>query len=1203
MKFRKIFQFELAYQIRHISAWLYFIFLLGIAFMFIVANYIDDAIVGGYYVNTPIIIASASVFGCLIWLLLGASVAGDAGTRDIQTRMYPLTYTLPVKKTDYLVGRFLAAFFINALIMLALPLGILIAVYLNRHDTEVVGPFNADAYLNSYFFILLPNAFIGSAIQFSMATLKGKAVASYLASIILFLLAYIVGSAISGPMEMKELGTLVDPMSFGYILDQITAELTPIERNTRIIELEGSLLRNRLLWIGIALCSLVYTCFRFRFAHPIVGTRRSLKNKVRIAMSEVPTNTGNIGNVPITIPQVHRSFGFTTFVRQTRAIAWTSFQQLAKIKGGLAILILIVLGIVLLVPIQLKFMGIPMLPKTDHIITLLTAPLSDAKTPWIIIPLLIMYYAGELVWREREARMSDIAAAAPVPEWSLFLGKYLGLTLILVLWLTVLTISGLLAQISMGVKNLEIGLYLQILFGLQLPDYLLFAMLALVVHVVVNQKYVGYLITLLAYGYITFGSSLGVEHKLLIYGADTGWSYSEMRGYGSSIGPWLWFKSYWVAWAFLLAVFGRLLWVRGREKGFLERLQLARQRFTRPTAVIAISALMFIFVLGGFIFYNTNVINDYQTAADKNQRSAEYEKKYGRYKGIPQPEIVGTKLHVEIYPHQQKADIRGTYFLVNISTSPIDSIHLATASEVETNNVTFNRAATLALTDQKLGHRIYILPEPLEPGDSVEIKFTLHYKPQGFKNSGKDEFVVANGTYFKNLYWFPFIGYQSNREINAASVRKAYGLTPRPENPSLYDTSAYGSRPNGDRIKFEAEVGTSADQIAIAPGTLVKSWKNKNRRYFHYASDVPMINEYAFFSAKYAVYKSTWNNVAIQIYHHPGHKENLQRMMLSAKESLEYYSKKFGPYPYNYLRFIERPGQGIGMHADAATIDYSERSSGFNPDKDSRGFDFVFAVVAHEVAHQWWGHQLIPAYVEGSPLLSEGLAWYSAMGVVEAVYGKEYQRRFINFMLDTYEIPSTGIADPLLSANGWFLAYRKGPLVMYSLGEYIGKEKVDKLLKQFLKEHQPGKSPLATSLDLYQELRAVTPDSMRSMLHDFFVTNTFWDLKTESAVAKQLGDSSWQVTIDVDAGKIVVDTLGTETMAPMNDWIEVGVFPPVDGFGMLGKPLYLQKHRVRSGKQKITILVRQKPARAGIDPHHLLIDQEMRNNVKKIRFQ
>ena len=194
-----------------------------------------------------------------------------------------------------------------------------------------------------------------------------------------------------------------------------------------------------------------------------------------------------------------------------------------------------------------------------------------------------------------------------MPEWVLFLGKFLGLSLVLVAWMALVATAGVLGQMRMGYFDLEIGLYLRILFGLQLIDYLLFALLVFVVHAVVNQKHLGYLVALIAYGVIVFPSTVGLEHHLLIYGSGPRWTYSDIRGFGPSLGPWLWFKLYWAAWAVLLAVAATLLWARGTERSLWSRLQVARRRSTRATAGVAATAVALIVTLGGFIFYNTNV--------------------------------------------------------------------------------------------------------------------------------------------------------------------------------------------------------------------------------------------------------------------------------------------------------------------------------------------------------------------------------------------------------------------------------------------------------------------------------------------------------------------------------------------------------------------------------------------------------------------
>src|SRR6185369_116554 len=291
-------------------------------------------------------------------------------------------------------------------------------------------------------------------------------------------------------------------------------------------------------------------------------------------------------------------FGFATHIRQTCAIAGTAFGSIAKSAAGVVAVVVAVIA-VLLMPALVGLKGVALLPRTAQVLSILTAPVADnPRLPWVLIPLLIVFYAGELVWRERDAGLGEIADAMPVPEWALFLGKFLGLSLVLVMWMALVGAAGVLGQMRVGYFDFEIGLYLRILLGLQLVDYLLFALLVFVVHAVVNQKHLGYLVALIAYGVIAFPSNFGLEHHLLIYGSGPRWTYSDMRGFGPSLGPWLWFKLYWTAWGLLLAVTGILLWARSADRGLQSRLRLAQSRITPTTAGVAATTVALILGVG-----------------------------------------------------------------------------------------------------------------------------------------------------------------------------------------------------------------------------------------------------------------------------------------------------------------------------------------------------------------------------------------------------------------------------------------------------------------------------------------------------------------------------------------------------------------------------------------------------------------------------
>ncbi|MBC7921418.1 MAG: hypothetical protein H7Z75_10065, partial [Ferruginibacter sp.] len=597
------------------------------------------------------------------------------------------------------------------------------------------------------------------------------------------------------------------------------------------------------------------------------------------------------------------------------------------------------------------------------------------------------------------------------------------------------------------------------------------------------------------------------------------------------------------------------------------------------------------------------------TTADLKERQAEYERRYGRYAGLPQPELTATKLRIEIYPDQRAVEIRGSHRLINLNSLPIDSIHVATALGVETRVLSFDRTARLAVDDDEYGYRIYALDRPLEPGDTLQLNFEVRVERRGFSNRGVDPALAENGSYFTSETWFPFVGYQRRRELISGADRRTHGLEPRPVIASLYDTEGHAPASRGGGIAFEAVMGTNKDQVAVAPGALRRTWTKGGRSYFHYSTDAPIGGEWAFFSADYAVHEGQWNNpdgsgqvVAIRIYHHPKHTAHLNRVARSAQASLDYYTEQFGPYPYGHISLVEHPGgSGTGGHADASMISYGQGFAYWIPKDDPGSLDFPYFVMAHEIAHQW---TLPYALVEGLSFLSEGLATYAAIQVVKASRGEEQLRRLMYQLREHHPFAPIRRGEPLLRALDRYLAYRRGPFAMYALSEYIGPNRVNDALRRLIKKHDLPDAPPATTLDLYRELQAVTPDSLKYLLHDLFEVNTYWELKTERATAKQTDAGTWEVTLDVRARKTVYDSAGVVTEPPMDEWVQIGVFAHAKNGDELSEPLHVQMHRIRSGEQTITVPVPGKPARAGIDPYRLLDWEEGRgDNIEDVKIE
>ena len=1205
MKFWEIFRFELSYQLRRPWPWLIITILMLLVFLFMRDGSFSEALYTEFFINSPFMVAMATVFGSLLWLVTSAFVAGEAASRDESTGMYPMIFTAPITKLEYLGGRFVASLLLNAVVLLSVQLTIILAIYLPGVHPDSLGPFRPAAFINAYCFIALPNAFAATSVQFAVASRTGKPMSAYVASLALFFTAFFIASLI---LFRSGLGTLLDPIGVRFVWDELSHQWTTVEKSVRLLVLEGPILQNRLLWTCVGIGATILTYLHFQFSHRTnqnwwskIFLRLSLrKESIETAARTLSREVAPIDATRLADISSRRTFGLVFHVKQIVTIGWSTFRNMATTWPGLAMLILIPLMAIPVIIDQMISLGLALTPTTSRVISELTGPVAGDLSRWMVIPGFIIYFTGEAIWRERDFRLNEINDIMPGSEWSSILGKFLGIAILLIVFLIMLSGAAIFTQVILEFQPAsyanEMVLYGKMMFGLQLPEYLLFAVLTLFIHTAVNEKYIGHLVAVIAYAFIAaVAGMLGIEHNLLIYGAGPNWYYTEMREFGASIGPWLWFKLYWFAWALLLFVGAMVFWVRGKENGLGVRLRLARQRFAAQAIPVTCVALLLIAVIGGYIFYNTNVLNQYTSSWQSGEWRATYERLYGRYENSPQPELSGTRLRVEIYPEKRAVDISGVYQLSNRSGVDIDSIHVSTSiSGGVTKSVLFDRKAKLVVDDTEHRYQIYVLDDPLKPGDTIQLNFEVGVSLRGFRNAGHDRLLDAKGSHFTNLDWFPSVGYQRTRSLINPAQRREHGLGERPVIASLYQAHEGEPISLGSGVMFDAVMGTSESQVAIAPGNLVRSWKENGRSYYHYSTSNPIGSEWSFFSGNYQVYEREFKSavatdrpVVVKIYHYPRHTAHLKGMMRSVLSSLAYNGEQFGNYPYSHLTIVEHPGApGTGMHADASMIYYGQSYPHWIPENEN-ALDFPYAVMGHEMGHQW---TLPYAFVEGLPFLSEGIAWYYGMMMVKATRGPVQTRKLLSFMRQPYPHQPIRRGEPLLRAVDPYLAYKRGPLAMFALAEYAGSDNVNRAIRRLNERSDSVGAAPVTTLDLYRELQAVTSDSLQPMLHDIFEVNTLWSFETVSGNAVKVGEAKWEVTLDITARKIVYDSAGVETDVPMSyEWIPVGVFANQQpGQDELSTPLYLVKHRIRAGAQTIKVIVSQEPILAGIDPHHLL---------------
>ncbi len=737
-----------------------------------------------------------------------------------------------------------------------------------------------------------------------------------------------------------------------------------------------------------------------------------------------------------------------------------------------------------------------------------------------------------------------------------------------------------------------------------------FAVLAFFIHVISPNKYIGY------FAYIAFALAnlfiwrpLHVASYLVQFGMLPNMRYSDFFGYSPYLRSWTWFALYWSAFCGILIVLTILLWQRGRETGWDFRVRNAKLRCRGALRAVGIVFVALFVIVGGWIYYNTEVLNTVRSQNDQDRLLTDYEKTYKKYEHQPLPRVLDVKYAIDIYPETSNMTLRGEAHIKNETDKPLSQIHFTLADRNDYLTEIQLDGARVTTNDERLGYQIYDLDQPMQPGEVRSLGFKVQTRRQGFQNNVTNTRVVGNGTFFDTSI-VPQIGYQPGNELDNRNRRKKFGLKEKDLMPALERNCTSDCRDtyvsnNSDWVTVETVISTSPGQIAIAPGSLQREWSENGRHYYQYKFDHDGLNYYSFLSADYQVAREQWNGINIEVYYLKEHPWNVPKMLNSVRKSFEYYTQNFGPYPQKEARIIEFPRVARFAEAFEGTMPYSE-SIGFianleHPDD----IDKVFYVVGHEMGHQWWAHQVIGADMQGATSLSETLAQYSALMVMEKEYGRDAMRKFLQYEMDGY-LRARGREllkeRPLLQveANQGYIHYNKGAVVMYYLKEMIGEEAVNRALRKLLHQYGYAPAPYPTSYALVDALREQTPPELQYLIDDLFYDITLFSNRALAANAKQRADGKYDVTVTVEAHKFKADEQGNEREVPVNDWIEIGALAAPEKGKKYGDVLHRERVHMATGTATYTFTIDKLPDKAGIDPLLLMVDRVPDDNLKSV---
>jgi ABC-type transport system involved in multi-copper enzyme maturation permease subunit len=1201
--FREFFVFDLKVQARAPVLWLAMAFFGLLAFG---AASSDAVIIGGavgnVHRNAPAVTLQFLPIFTLFGIFFSGSFVGGSVVRDFELGTAELFFASPASIRALLLGRFAAGVVVSSSIYVVALLAMLPGVYAPWVDARQLGPFTLAPFVYGLFVIVLPTVVTTSALTLFFGALTRSMFGVY-AGLLLFFIAYIVAIQATRDLDSRWAAVLTDPTA-SAALQQATRYWTTDELNARLPGLDAFVVANRALWLVVAAGLIGATTVLFRARR--AGTARAwwpTRAKKATTTATTATTATTSGPLPSASlpPQA-----------PARVTATTSWRQLLRqvrfdVRWALwtpSFVVLLAFGLLTLtggLSFHAPMYDTPLYPTTSRMITAI-----EVSYAWLVT-LIVVFLAGELHWRERTVKLDGVVDAFPVPDWVPVVARAVTVVAVTVVYLAIGGAWCVLDQLVDGFTDLEPRLYLQGLL-LQAPSYVLMGWLTLAAQALTGNKFTGYLVVILVIVAGGLVEPLHFDHHLASFASAPVPRWSDMNGWGGQVTGWAWFTGFWALFTLTLLIASAAFAGRGVDEPFGQRLRSARSRLRGAVGVAVGAGALATAGVGAVIVHNTTTLNRYVASDVALDERAAYERTWRPTEHQPQPRITATDSTVVIDPSAQSVRIDGWYRLKNKTTAPIATLQLWNDPELDAVTLTAP-GATLTTHDVRGGVRVLTLATPLAPGDELELRFHVADARRGFTNEGGPGRVRDNGTFFDNTALFPQLGYQRGLELEERSERRKRGLGEPRRMPAL----ATGSRDanyisdDADWIEFATTVCTSPDQVALAPGTLQREWSDQGRRCFRYAAPAPIVAFWSYLSGRWQVKRAAWGDVALEVWFHPAHGWNVDRMLQAMQTSLTTYTAAFGPYQHRELRIIEFPGYASFAQAFANTVPFSE-SIGFVTNVEAEGaVDYVTYVTAHEVAHQWWAHQVIGADVQGATLLSETLAQYAAMLVMEQSVGPTGVDKFMRYELDSYLFgrgQELVAEEPLVQveASQSYVHYAKGSLAMARLKDAVGADVVNLGLRNFLARWRFAGPPYPTSLDLIDALRAAVPPEQHGLLVELFERIGVYDLRVEQATAQKRADGRYDVTIAWRAGHDQVDGTGKTTAIALDDDIDLGVFAAPVGSDAPA-PLLLQKQHITGTGGRFTVTVTGEPYEAGIDPLHRIVDRDAADNRQQVTLE
>lgn len=1133
--------------------------------------------------NSPYLITQMLLIFSIFGLFLIVNFVANTALRARLSNMYELIYTKQTPRS-YFLGSFFGSYLTVLSVFAFVPLGVFIGGLMPWLSPDRLGDNNVGTYLHPFAIYVIPSLFAMCCLIYAAALKFRSMMAVYLTALVVVIIYLTLDNLLSNP-DYGTLVAILDPFALNSFASE-TRYWTPFERNTEISGMSLEMLANRLLWCGIGGAAL-YTC-QFKWARQEINAQPEVKKRK------------STGYTPVLRWHSDAAQGQNRFQQYLMRVF---FETRLLVYSPSFIILLLFCAYLLIYQLvfPVSFFGAPNLPVTYEMVR----KISESFGLFMLI--IITFYSAEIVWREHNHKFQELLAVTSTPNEVFWFAKLTALCLLGALVYLMGMLITITHQLISGFYFIDLKQYLVSLFFFDALPLLYMTVLSFFIQSVSANKYIGMLLFIVFMILATFAGELGVEHHMYRYAESPNLIYSDMNGYAWSLDTQQKYMLYWGALALLFATISFGLWRRGSQTTLKHRFNILAQTLGNGGRLLVVCCLVVFLSLAIVIKYNTTVTNEFVSTSALESKMAHYEKTYEAFINKPVPDIIDADINIAMFPSHRKLQLIGNFTFKNNTDKPIERMLINLPEH--SHSISFHsQEGKATAADTELQTAWFVFERPLLPNQTFRLKVDLMRQHFGFKDAGHDYGVVKNGSFLNNRELLPTFGVDDGFLLKDSAKRQDFGLA---DSVQHNDSEHYAARSRSFITKdssvtdLSIYVSTEIDQVALAPGAMVDYWQANNRNHFIYRAEVPVLNFFNVMSADWQVHAKRFSGLDLSVHYHASHHWNIDNIMRAMESSLTAFSRRFGKYPFSQLRVVEFPRYRRFAQSFAGMISFSE-GYGFIADlSDENKVDTVFFVTAHEVAHQWFGHLLNIADTEGAEVLTESLAQYAALSLMQSTHGRVNLRNFMRYELDNYlrgRAVEVEQENPLVNSHDQrYLSYNKGAIVMMSIAQRIGFDNVDRALNDLLADFSLESNNYATVQDLVVRLKKYADDSVHHFIDDQFSSIVLYDIRLEEVVINPLDDDQYQLELTIFAEQFRVTDIGAAQSMAFDNEVDIVLFADTpDEFDVANEILLTQTVSLKNGIQQIVVHTDKLPKFVSVDPFIGYIDREATDNVKAV---